>query len=189
MVNERLALGMNITLGCILCLILGRVECGVNWLFPMNLCGSGMMFGIRRSWFRFDLTDSIVFSRLWAHLRCGLASRLAAGLSLMIRFVHTIATPRVIRVIRVRLRSMNITVNLSPVCRLPRRLTIRPRMAMLRVAAGLLVTIRWGPWARVTVTSMCRCRLLESLRGQDVRAWVGLRLMSLSSLLVAWCLF
>lgn len=130
----------------------------------------------------------MVLSRLWAHLRWGLARTLPAEFRLMIRFVHTMATERVIPVMSVRLREMKITVKLSPPCSEPSRLTIRPRMAMLSVAAGLLVTTSPGLWASVTVTSICRCRLLESLRGHDLSACPGLRLMSLSSLLVSCAL-
>lgn len=97
-----------------------------------------MVLGIRRRWFELSLTDRMEFRRLWAHLRTGPASSLPAGVRLTIRLVHTIATPRVILVISVKLREMKTTVKLSPVRRLPSSPTIRPRMAMLRVAAGLL---------------------------------------------------
>lgn len=38
------------------------------------------------------------------------------------------------------------------------------------------------------MTRICRCRLLESLRGQSLSACPGLRFMSLRSLLVSWAL-
>lgn len=187
-VQKRHALGIRPKTGWAPRFIAGRSECGVKWLFPGKLVGDGMALGIRRSSLVLVLTEAMVLSRLWAHLRWGLARTLPAEFRLMIRLVHTMATERVIPVMRVRLREMKTTVKLSPLCSLPSRLTIRPRMAMLRVAAGLLVMISPGLWARVTVTSMCRCRLLDSLRGQDLSACLGLRFMSPSSLLVSWAL-
>lgn len=64
-------------------------------------------------------------------------------------------------------------------------LSILVRMAMLRVAAGLLVTSRLGWYETVFVTSMCRVTLLDILRGQVPNACLGRgTLMWLSSLSV-----
>lgn len=48
----------------------------------------------------------------------------------------------------------------------PNSLSIPVRIDMLKVDAGLLVTSREGPRVRFCVSEVCRCRLLESLRGK-----------------------
>lgn len=86
--------------------------------------------------------------------------------SLMTCLVHTIVTPLVMLVIILRLRATRTTFTPCLCRRLRSRLTTRVRIAMLSVAAGLLVTRIPGLRSTVTVTTTCRCTLLENRRGQ-----------------------
>lgn len=65
----------------------------------------------------------------------------------------------------VRLRATNKYVKFTLVRSPPNSLNIPVRIDILNVEAGLLVTSRSGPSVSVCVKEVCRCRLLESLRG------------------------
>lgn len=69
-------------------------------------------------------------------------------------------------VIMLRLRATTSSVVFALCRNLITSLATRVRIAMLSVAAGLLVTRSDGEPTSVTVTTMCRCTLLESRRGQ-----------------------
>lgn len=91
-----------------------------------------------------EVSDGVVVMSCPAHGRRGRRSILRDGLDLMIRFPHTMITRRVCLVVRFRLRATNSMVAFNELASTRRRLRTCPRMAMLRVEAGLLVTSRLG---------------------------------------------
>lgn len=128
----------------------------------------------------------MVFSRFTAH---GTVGRLKTELMLVPLIgwlVHTMMTLLVMLVTMFRLRATKTMVVLA-LCRVPCSiLSIRVRTAMLSVAAGLLVTTMLGLPVTVTVTTMCRCTLLENLRGKDPRWLLGLGTLIRPTSLTEW---